>query len=1182
MFARNEIDASRSPLSITDMKVYLNLISAARRWSCVRSLSLAGLVLIVLAPPAGGADGQARRVQGPLRICQENPRYFADDSGKAMYLTGSHTWNNLQDMGPTDPPAAFDYEEYLYFLDQHHHNFIRLWRWELVSWNTAANNEKESRIHFCAPHPWARTGPEKALDGKPKFDLNTFDGAYFERLRARLEQANRRGICVSIMLFEGWGLQFVPEGWKAHPFNPANNSNAVGAEVQDGKGLSIFTLAHPEITRVQEAYVRKVIDTVNDLDNVLYEISNENYPPSTEWQTHFIRFVHDYERTKPKQHPVGMTFQYQGGSNAALMASPADWISPNPDAEQGFNYRNNPPAADGRKVILSDTDHLWGIGGDVAWVWKTFLRGLNPLFMDPYRREILNRGAEDQWESVRAALGHTRRFADRMHLAAMVPHAELATTGYCLAQPGVEYLVFQPKSGEAFSVELKAGSYRYEWFNANKGAGAGEGHLEATGGRQEFMPPFAGNAVLYLKAGDSRRSATTEPKTAVSIVDGRWRINGQVTYPGTKAEGLLLNVRMVNSIFEDVMRPEFDPEANTDEFVRQIPDYVAQGIRAFTINLQGGMPGYEGAVNSAFRADGSLRDAYLRRARRVIEACDRQGAVVILGCFYQRQDQLLQNEAAVRSGVVHVAQWIQSNRFSNVALEIANEFGHSGFDRSILKEPEGQVELIRLAKQTAPGVLVSTSGLGGGTQDERVARAGDFVLIHFNSTTLADIPRRIAALKKYGKPIVCNEDPKSGTQGAEAARLCVSNGASWGLMLDKLNQHFPFSFRGALDDPVVYAAFKELATAKSSTPASAEIYYPPPESAGGWRMLKDPQDIRRLAGADPAKLDALREWLLQSDDRNFAAVVIRHGYIVLQVERGNSAKTDSRRVASVSKAVCATVLAIASEQSQRGMTPRRMTFDDRAFDFIPWAQPLSDPRKAQITVRQLLNHTSGICPEATGAPNDGSWEYIMGHTGDARTAKLAFDPGTGCGYSTHALDHASLVCENVTGKPYDQFAIEALFKPLGIEHWWFQYYDGGEKYGRHPSHGLGMPARDLARIAYCMLHEGRWKDQQVIPKWFVDQTAAPTHDVRTPEMRWGLNPQVFSLGWELPARHWPAGGHDGHDLPADARDKPGSGGQLIAFVPSLDLVITRQTGSSGEWQFEEYLRRACAAVLNGE
>jgi CubicO group peptidase (beta-lactamase class C family) len=258
---------------------------------------------------------------------------------------------------------------------------------------------------------------------------------------------------------------------------------------------------------------------------------------------------------------------------------------------------------------------------------------------------------------------------------------------------------------------------------------------------------------------------------------------------------------------------------------------------------------------------------------------------------------------------------------------------------------------------------------------------------------------------------------------------------------------------------------------------AADTYFPPPESQGGWRTVAKPDDVRRLGGMDPARLAEFRQWLLDSDTRTFAAVVIRHGYIVLEVERGNSAKTDSRRVASVSKAICATVLAIASEQSQEGRTPKKMRFDDPAFPFIPWAYPLSDARKEKITVKQLLNHTSGLCPEATGAPNEGTWEYILGQTGDKRTATLAFDPGTGCGYSTHALAHAALVCETVTGRPYDQFAIEALFKPLGVEHWSFDYFNGGERCGRHPSHGMGMPARDLARIAYCMLQSGRWQNQ---------------------------------------------------------------------------------------------------------
>jgi len=354
-------------------------------------------------------------------------------------------------------------------------------------------------------------------------------------------------------------------------------------------------------------------------------------------------------------------------------------------------------------------------------------------------------------------------------------------------------------------------------------------------------------------------------------------------------------------------------------------------------------------------------------------------------------------------------------------------------------------------------------------------------------------------------------------------------------------------------------------------------YFPPPESKGGWRKLESPPDIRRLGGMDPVKLEELKQWLLASDQRPFGAVVIHNGYIVLEVERDHSSVTNTRNVASCAKAICATVLAMAAEESQRGHLPRRMTFDDLAFDYIPWAQPLSDPRKAQIKVKQLLNHTSGITPEGYGIANRQRWEYILGHGGDGRTAKLFFDPGTTLEYSTHGLYHAALVCENVTGKRYDQYAIETLLKPLGIERWWFDILEGDQQHGNHASHTLGLSARDLARIAYCMLRNGQWAGRQLIPRWFVEQTARPTHAVTgVTRKSFGRDARSWSHGWELPALE---GGHKGDGIPLDARYKPGSGGQLISFVPSLDLVLTRQTGQSGEWQFEEYVRRAAAAVL---
>ncbi len=304
--------------------------------------------------------------------------------------------------------------------------------------------------------------------------------------------------------------------------------------------------------------------------------------------------------------------------------------------------------------------------------------------------------------------------------------------------------------------------------------------------------------------------AAVQRQTRVAIKKDQWFFNDAVTYRGAKAEGRLMNVRMVNAVFEDVNRPEFQADANTDRFLKALPDYVRHGMRAFTLNLQGGAPGYEGAVNSAFDAGGNLRGSYLRRVRRVIEACDRLGAVVILGCYYQRQDQILKNEDAVRAGIVNVTQWLKGCGFTNVVLEIANEFGHGGFDHQLLRTAAGQVELIKLAKKAHPDLLVSTSGLGDGAVPRDVARASDFILIHFNGTKLGDIPARIKALKDFGKPIVCNEDTKSGDAGARAAETCVANGASWGLMLEKLNQHYPFTFGGAADDPVTYAALKKL------------------------------------------------------------------------------------------------------------------------------------------------------------------------------------------------------------------------------------------------------------------------------------------------------------------------------------------------------------------------------------
>ncbi len=463
------------------------------------SLACAFAACLLAAVASNAAQPPATPgLHGPLRLHPSNGRYFTDASGRAILLTGSHTWNNLLDMGPADPPARFDFDAYLDWMAAYPHNFMRLWTWELLTWDTRGNREAAPQIQHASPLPWRRTGPGQAVDGKPKFNLHEFDADYFARLKGRVKAAQARGIYVAVMLFEGWGLQFSPDAWSQHPFHPQNNVNGInGDQNGDGSGVELHELRDPKITALQEAYVRKVVDTVNAFDNVLYEIANECQPASTAWQYQMIRFLKDYEQTRPKQHPVGMTFQYKGGTNQTLFASPADWVSPNPDG----GYRDSPPAADGAKVILSDTDHLWGIGGNAAWVWKSFLRGLNPIFMDCYDGQVLRKNFDLKWaEPVRRSMGYALQWSRRVDLASLTPRPDLASSKYCLANPGREYLVYLP-DGKETTLDLSGAPQSFEvtWFNPETGA-AKPGELVSSGGSVRLVSPLESkDALVWLK-----------------------------------------------------------------------------------------------------------------------------------------------------------------------------------------------------------------------------------------------------------------------------------------------------------------------------------------------------------------------------------------------------------------------------------------------------------------------------------------------------------------------------------------------------------------------------------------------------------------------------------------------------------------------------------------------------------
>ena len=465
--------------------------------------------------PSGASARTSRPIRSPLRALATNPNYFADDTGKAIYLTGSHTWNSLQDWGTNDSIQALDFEAFVKMLVAHHHNLTLLWTTELPTFHGLPSTATTPPDFSVAPQPWQRTGPGNATDGKLKFDLTKFNPAYFDRLRDRVQQLNAAGIYAGIYLFTGeFLLRFRCPG-DGYPFARSNNVNGI----DDGGGSRSVTMtAANSITAIQDAYVRKVIDTLNDLPNVLWIVSEEAPGDSKWWNSHLIAMTRSYEAGKPLQHPIGYGV-LEDMKDSTILNSDADWIAPgariSPTSSTGSGHPH-------RKVNINDSDHSYfGMWNDSPqtnrnYFWINFTNGNQTLFMDPYvvyyprekrnlcpsPRNGIGSGPDKRWENVRATMGYIRDYANHMNLAGMTPQGKLSSTGHVLANIGAahpEFLIYAPSGGK-LTVDLtgSSGQFAVEWMNTATGDMT-RGTDVSGGATATFSPPFSGDAVLYLK-----------------------------------------------------------------------------------------------------------------------------------------------------------------------------------------------------------------------------------------------------------------------------------------------------------------------------------------------------------------------------------------------------------------------------------------------------------------------------------------------------------------------------------------------------------------------------------------------------------------------------------------------------------------------------------------------------------
>ena len=317
------------------------------------------------------------------------------------------------------------------------------------------------------------------------------------------------------------------------------------------------------------------------------------------------------------------------------------------------------------------------------------------------------------------------------------------------------------------------------------------------------VPPLGGLPLC----GHAAESAAPARRTTVTIVGDAFHINGAPTYPGRvwnghKLEGLLLNARLVQGIFDDrnpqtVQRwayPDtgrWDADRNTSEFIAAMPLWRRHGLLALTINLQGGSPqGYSQAQpwhNSAWESDGTPRPDYLARLQRILDRADELGMVVIVGYFYFGQDERLRDEAAVWRATDAATAWLLDHDWRHVLVEINNEC-NVRYEHAVLQPARVHelIERVQRSQRAGRRLLAGTSYGGGSVPKENVVRVSDFLLLHGNGVAdpqrIGELVRQARAVPGYTpKPILFNEDdhfdfdqPQNNFAAAIAAY------ASWG------------------------------------------------------------------------------------------------------------------------------------------------------------------------------------------------------------------------------------------------------------------------------------------------------------------------------------------------------------------------------------------------------------------
>jgi hypothetical protein len=393
--------------------------------------------------------------------------HFIDSAGNAKLLAGGHVWPSTAALNGA--PADYTWSNWVDLNTSTNWTFQRMWIFDELLYSHGPVNEI----------PFQRTGPGNAADGGLKVNLSLYEASFFTQLSNRVAALDAKGIYASVMFFQGVRVNGNTNSWLTNIWYSPNNVNGVLSLRTD-----VYTANNSTHYGLCTNYVRKVVQTLNGFNNVLWEIGNEMPYQSAAFQSNIVLMIKAYELTLPKQHLVGMTsFDYPSwgvdsiNSNLYLDSSPADYISyigvgTTPPGTSELWLTNPPAYTSSAHVSILDTDHI--VGGTptdsakaLSWPWRAFTRGHNPINQDYPGSGYFDLTPN---QSMRQVIGHVVRYANRVKMLTMVPSTTMASTGFILTNTLNQQLAYQPDANN-FTTKLPAGRYYYEKWNTTTGAG---------------------------------------------------------------------------------------------------------------------------------------------------------------------------------------------------------------------------------------------------------------------------------------------------------------------------------------------------------------------------------------------------------------------------------------------------------------------------------------------------------------------------------------------------------------------------------------------------------------------------------------------------------------------------------------------------------------------------------------